>query len=115
MNGVLVSRSELYVAPAIVPSDNGTISRSAIAGNRATYVLPLYDGIEVGQEYTLAVLTNGQWDWFTYGTIDSTTEVVTRTVFDALFVGATKATASYTIKQPGGEKRSLDAEYEVVD
>ncbi|ROM33432.1 hypothetical protein BK648_21715 [Pseudomonas poae] len=115
MNGVLVSRADFLVAPAIVPSDNGTISRADVAGNRATYVLPLYEGIEVGDEYALYVDTDGPWDWFSSGNITSTTEVVTRAVFDALFAGATVATAYYRIKKQGGEVRSDQAVYQVVD
>ncbi|ROM52276.1 hypothetical protein BK649_13425 [Pseudomonas canadensis] len=115
MNGVLVSRADFLVAPAIVPSQNETISRSEVVGNRATYVLPLYPGIEVGDEYSLYVNTDGQWNWFTYGEIVSTTEVVTRRLYDALFVGATSASAYYKIKKQSGEMHSHQAIYQVVD
>ncbi|WP_421557725.1 hypothetical protein [Pseudomonas canadensis] len=115
MNGVLVSQADFLVAPAIVPSQNETISRSEVAGNRATFVLPLYLGIEEGDEYVIYVDTDGQWSWFTFGEIASTTEVVTRTLYDALFVGATSASAYYRIKKQSGEMRSHQAIYQVVD
>ncbi|ASV39430.1 hypothetical protein CI807_25550 [Pseudomonas sp. NS1(2017)] len=115
MNGVLVSRSDFLVAPAIVPSRNGKISRSEVADNRAAYILPLYLGIEKGDKYSLTVDTDGQFYWFTSGEIVSTTEVVTRTLFDALFVGATFASAHYSIKKQSGEMRSHQAIYQVVD
>lgn len=115
MNGVLVSRANFLVAPSIVPSTGGVIYRSETSGNRATFVLPLYEGIADGDKFYLYIDTDGQWSWSTYGTIDSTTEVVTRALYDALFVGATRATAYYTIEKQDGQIRSHQAVYSVVD
>lgn len=116
MNGVLVFCGDFLVAPSIVPSEDGVISRSQTSGNRGTFVLPIYKDIELGDKYYLFVdAFGGQWSWSTYGTIDSTTEVVTRALYDALFVGATRATAYYTIEKQGGEIRSHQAVYSVVD
>lgn len=113
MNGVLVSRSNLLPPPAIVPSTEGVIYRSEVAGNKGTFVLPLYPGIQLGQKYSLLVNTNGSWNWFDQGIIDSISEVVTVNIFDTIFADATAVTAFYAIGEPGEELRSREVSYKI--
>lgn len=116
MTGVLISYDDYLVAPNIVPSaTDGVIKRSDTSGNRAVFVLPLYKDIAVGDQYRLYVRTNGGWGWGTYGTIASTTKVVTVGLSDPIFVGITTVTAHYEIEKQGREIQSHEAVYSVVD
>ena len=115
MNGVIVLHSDSYDVLTIVPSDCGIIYRSQLQGNDATCILPLYEGIEVGDNYRLCIDTDKGHSWYCCGTINSVTEKVERTVCYELFKDAGTVTTYYFIEKNNGVKGSIRLTYVVMD
>ncbi|WP_347169101.1 hypothetical protein AAHI06_17315 [Pseudomonas salmasensis] len=116
INGVLQSKASQLVAPNIIPSStDGKIYRSEIAGNKARIFLPDYDDKAIGDEFVIYVDTDGEWDYFGVGKVESMDKEIVAVLYDALFADATLATAYYTVKNASGERQSAKAEYRVED
>jgi hypothetical protein len=113
MNGVLVSSSDLLPEPSIVPSSGNVISRAVVAGDKARYVVPLYNGIAVGDLVTVLVDTDGSWSYFSQATVNDVDTMLEFRLFDPLFAPpATTATARYIVNN---QNYSAPAVYAVED